>query len=88
MFSLNPGAVPFSPMDTPCSNSLLFEPTADRLILTTPELTRAENVDDTVMSALKNHRHVILTQTLITRKIAIFLRSRTVHQKKTGLNFV
>ena len=50
VFNLNPGAVPFSPMDTRCSNSLLFEPTSDRLILTTPELTRPETVDDTVMT--------------------------------------
>ena len=48
--NLNPGAVPFSQMDTPCSDSLLFEPTSEMLILTSPELTRSETFDDTVVA--------------------------------------
>ena len=48
--NLNPGAEPFSQMDTQCSDSLLFEPTSEIYILTSPELTRSDTFDDTVVA--------------------------------------
>ena len=58
------------------------------LILTSPELTRSETFDDTVVafradiSELKSPTSDTDTD---TKRIAMFLRSRSLHQQKTSL---